>query len=218
MTTKEQNNTSVVYGSMQCVLVPIDEYETLKKENMKLKTQIYELEHHADIFRQTIARDKETIDILRKENQELREKLDILEKKYNQLEIKYDIMENKNDELLKKINKVENDNLYNKYVIAIQDINSQMELEKVVNYPYALKRLRKYRVNECHYITNEDDDEEKIGRIEILIEKLNNMPKEIKNIFDKKHPKLIETILPYIKSQNKKIDEELSEFIKSWWY
>jgi hypothetical protein len=42
-------------------------------------------------------------------------------------------------------------------------------------------------------------------------------PDEISKLFEKKYPKLLETIKPYIKSQNINISDELLDEINSWW-
>jgi hypothetical protein len=44
------------------------------------------------------------------------------------------------------------------------------------------------------------------------------MPNEIKNIFNKKYPKLLENIIGYIEPQNKKISsKENEEKVRDWW-
>jgi chromosome segregation ATPase len=126
---------SLLSHSTTCAIIPINEYELLKKEhselkkeNSDLKNQIYTLEHNADIFRETISKNKEELEILREENKELKEKLKKLEKDY--IEIKKDYSELKQEYLNinDKLNKIENDKLYNKYMIAIQDLNRILEL------------------------------------------------------------------------------------------
>ena len=47
----------IVHDNIECVIIPKNkhnEYERLKTENNELTNKIIQLEHNADIFRQTI--------------------------------------------------------------------------------------------------------------------------------------------------------------------
>ena len=68
----------VIHVQTKYLMVDEDEYTTLKRENTEYKDQIYRLTQDADIFKQQIATDKETIAILRKENEELKTELSLL--------------------------------------------------------------------------------------------------------------------------------------------
>jgi hypothetical protein len=112
------------------------------------------------------------------------------------------------------MDKLENQQLYEKYIVAIQDINRSDELEKnISNYDVKnkLKKLRNDRVNECHYLNEEDDKRTN------LRDKIINMPVAVKNIFNKKYPKLIDNILPYIAKIITIPSKENNDEIGDWW-
>jgi hypothetical protein len=90
------------HGAIHWVMVEANEYENIKKENSELKNKVFELEHNADIFRQRIASDKETIELLKKENIELKEKLAKLESKVCELEERNNALEISVNKLIAK--------------------------------------------------------------------------------------------------------------------
>jgi hypothetical protein len=123
------------------------------------------------------------------------------------------------EKLENKLNIIELKSIYNKYVIAIQDFNSLEKLETKLqkNDKMNIIKLKKNRIAECHYINNDDDQELSNDKITILLNKLTTMDIQIKNMFDKKYPNLIDSILPFIKSNNTLLSQDNLDIINDWW-
>ena len=120
---------------------------------------------------------------------------------------------------LHKLNIIELKSIYNKYVIAIQDFNSFEKLETKLqkNDKINIIKLKKNRIAECHYINNDDEEELTNHKLIILLNKLTTMDIQIKNMFDKKYPNLIDSILPFIKYNDTLLSQDNLDIINDWW-
>src|SRR3989338_6335333 len=125
-----------------------------------------------------------TIDELKKENKQLKIRLELLEQ-----QLKESLR--KNEENLKKTEKLENKvqilmarSQFDKFVIAIQDLNSHYRLEdnepSIRNY---LINLMDDRVNGCHYLKRGLSQDELDYRINIFIEKFIEREEDVLELF-----------------------------------
>jgi len=231
--------TYIVVASDGSQYIQKSEYDKVKQENYELHTKIFNLTANQQTLHDTIknrdeiilARDK-TIEELQKENNILKIRIKELEDKISKLELdnkslntKIDILEKDNrtikednKEIHKQLTKMMNKSIFNKYTKAIQDVNRLEQFEKQLNNPRYMIQLREDRVDECHYINDNDTSDEQKKKMNILYEKINNMTNEIKNMFNRRYPNLINNIssmIPYdntvIMTQNEKDD------INEWW-
>jgi len=190
--------------------VSSDEYDKVVSENIELRAKIIEISQNERILNEIIEGNKKTIEELKKENDLLKEKLTKFEKD-NQLS---------ND----RIKKLENKQIYEKYIVAIQDINRLYKLESVLKNDgdivasKRLKHLRQDRVGSFHYIyENEDTVDETQYKINLLHKKLISIPEDIKTIFDTEYENLIDIVIDRINTQSVKIDDDDKDFINKWW-
>ena len=164
----------------------------LNTENMSLKDKINNLE--LIVFKQT-----HEINELKPENKALKTEI-------NELKIE-------NRELRTDINEMKSRELYKKYLVAIQDINHLDQLENVVPI---LKKVRRERMQECHYIYDDDTPTDMNNRRTILLDKLQNMPVDVQNIFNNRYPTLLRDIMQYIAPNpvivNKQDEKEINYF------
>jgi len=117
--------------------------------------------------------------------------------------------------------KILNDNQYNRFLIAIQDMNRECQLEKNIDIKYnkQLRKLRNERNTESHYIiATEDTEQEKITKIYILGQYLNTMNKEVYDRFNKRYNGLIECLRNYIDNMNilNVLQEDIEEMEIYW--
>src|SRR3989338_4144698 len=220
-------------------IVDIMEYEGITRENVNLKNKISMLEEdkkdlssrisimstNERILKETeeklqeIIKNKDmTIDELKKENKQLKIRLELLEQ-----QLKESLR--KNEENLKKTEKLENKvqilmarSQFDKFVIAIQDLNSHYRLED--NEPSIrndLINLRDDRVNGCHYLKRGLSQDELDYRINIFIENFKDMDDDVVELFEDIYPGFLDNFEPLISSINKKIPEKQRKIINKWW-
>lgn len=106
-----------------------------------------------------------------------------------------------------ELDKEKNKRLFNKFMIAFQDINRLEKLESIIP---SIFNLRINRNEQCHYINDNDTPSEIIDKRTILLDKKINMPSGVKSMFDKKYPSLLKDIEPYI-AQNPSVPSQQSE-------
>lgn len=202
-----------------------DEHQKLKQENDELRIQLAEMRGQKIALEEQLTQKQFTIEELKKENTKLQQKIQELEDKNEALDRKVNIIIGENNEL-----KLER--LKSKYLEAIQDANSFGDLECEINIKYknALRRLRKNRVAEHHYIIYDkkhpdayDDTPEEINyKIKVLLDKLRCMPIEIIRSFDKKFGdglinELINTIQKiYDGHKNEPSQEDCQDIMEYW--
>ena len=197
-------NNQLNFGITFC---STSELNTLKRENELLLFRISELTKDKDILQHVILNKDKTIDELKEENKKLNNRISELE---NNLFLLKD-----------RLNRIENKSLYNKYMIAIQDINSLEQLEQYQHIGNDLKRLRRHRIGDCHYIdmNNIKNDPDFINDQRfVLFEKIDNMPFDIMQMFNKKYPNLLNNIKPYIINNTftKPIQQNYDDILE-WW-
>ena len=149
------------------------------------------------------------IEELKKENQELKKEIQELKKE--------------NQELKLELKYLKFDKIKYKIITAIQDINSDYNLEKITIIKKSLFKLRKYRNNYNHYIDEDNDkyesDCKKLYLLYRLKELTNDEKTIINNIFTKDED-LINEIIKYLDiniNKNIEINEDILFDIESWW-
>lgn len=210
--------------------VPETEYNKILNENINLKLKISELYNNEENLKETIKINILTIKQLNEENIMLKQKIQELEENMTKQNIKINDQNIKINELSDKLNLIESKNIFNKFVIAIQDLNSSEKLETKLSKNdkiniiadrhirlYEAIKLKKNRISECHYINNDDEDDLLNDKIIVLLNKLENMDESIKNMFNKKYPNLINSILHDITRDKTLLSQDNLEIINDWW-
>jgi uncharacterized coiled-coil protein SlyX len=141
------------------------------------------------------------ISSLQKKLQELESTIKIQNTKINNIEetikkqdINIKTQESKINNLEERLTKQEQRQLFNKYVIGIQDINALEQLETKLADASELVKLHKDRIDGCHYINDKYSNNEKAIRINLLIDKLTNIPENIKELFEDEYPHLLDEL------------------------
>ena len=117
-----------------------------------------------------------------------------------------------------RLTKQEQHQLFNKYVIGIQDFNEFEKLETKLACSSELKNLHNDRIDGCHYINKKYSDNEKAIRINLLIDKLDNIPENIKELFEDEYPGLLDELKPVLIKHDITIED--TRFMKksnNWW-
>lgn len=208
-----------------CVINQI-EYNNLIKENIELKTKILQLYDNERTFRQLIETKDRTIEELKNENIELRQRLETLEKKYNILEdehnklkSRYNILELKHNILESKLEEMFHRDAINKFIIAIQDTNRLIGLDTMVDLQTKteLLKLKKKRINGCHYLNNNDNTALVNDKRTVLLDKINNINPEVEKVFNHKYPNLLANIKRYIVTTPTNPLQNVLDDIDEWW-
>ena len=212
--------------------VQSDEYDKVLNENIMLKAKIAELYTTINQLHETIKTDKLTIDLLKEENEMLKEKIKSLEDKIlkqdiiiqelktENVQLKEEIKELKaeNVQLKSDINDLKLKDVYNSYIMAIQDTNSYQRLELTLpKHKKNLNKLRRNRNVSCHYIEEKEDEMLKTNKLYVLYDKLINMDTLLRSKFDKEFPYLIQDLIQYIEPLKTVPSEDELENISYWW-
>ena len=180
-----------------------------------------------DAFCDTIDYDNKdkVISSLQKKLKELESTIKIQTTKINNLEetikkqdINIKTQESKIHNLEERLTKQEQRQLFNKYVIGIRDINALEQLETKLADASELMKLHKDRIDGCHYINDKYSNNEKAIRINLLIDKLNNIPENIKELFEDEYPQLLDELKAVLVKRDSVIED--ARFIKksnNWW-
>jgi len=126
--------------------------------------------------------------------------------------------ESKINNLEKRLTKQEQRQLFNKYVIGIQDINALEQLETKLADATELVKLHKDRIDGCHYINDKYSNNEKAIRINLLIDKIINIPENIKELFEDEYPHLLDELKAVLVKRDSVVED--TRFIKksnNWW-
>jgi len=192
----------------------IASYNSLYLEYKKEITNNNILTKQLGLQIQTIEDLRNQIIQLQKDNESLKElillqnnKINEQDNRINDLTNEIAILKYANDKQMEKL-------LYCKYIMAIQDINAKDKLESKIPI---LKNLRSHRNDVSHYLlatftTNEIDQ-----CIFVLLDKLINMPSNIKTKFDKLYPGMIDSLKTEIKQPNIILSNSDEEYINEWW-
>ena len=180
-----------------------------------------------DAFCDTIDYDNKDkiISSLQKKLKELESTIKIQTTKINNLEetiktqdINIKTQESKINKLEERLTKQEQRQLFNKYVIGIQDINALEQLETKLADASELMKLHKNRIDGCHYINDKYSNNEKAIRINLLIDKLTNVPENIKELFEDEYPQLLDELKAVLVKRDSVVED--ARFIKksnNWW-
>ena len=180
-----------------------------------------------DAFCDTIDYDNKdkVISSLQKKLRELESTIKIQNTKINNLEetiktqdINIKTYESKINKLEERLTKQEQIHLFNKYVIGIQDINALEQLETKLADASELMKLHKDRIDGCHYINEKYSNNEKAIRINLLIDKLTNVPENIKELFEDEYPQLLDELKAILVKRDSVVED--ARFIKksnNWW-
>jgi chaperonin cofactor prefoldin len=233
-------------------LVDYIEYQNLIKENIRLATQVDELQKNlqknlsvsqtclsCNVYKSSgikipteLVTNSEKLkkenDELKKENESLKKRIDVLEKENKELSKRINIIEQENEILKKDKFDRDSEKMYNKYVVAIQDYYKFTQFDNSNMDPSIkelLIELRQDRVQECHYIADKDKEQpsDKYSqyvevRKMILVNKLCNIPKHIKEMFDAEYPNLIDEITQNIATiPISSIDAHILNKTNKWW-
>lgn len=222
------------------IAVNATEYTILKNENIELKTKILEITKQKDDLMTLIIQKDKTIDELKKENAELKIKLEHLENEiksvkeenimikqkhddlkieHDKLKIEHNELKIEHNELKSNFNKMIHKQMFDKYIIAIQDLNKLEQLESNLDQQTKnnLYKLKSSRINECYYLDNLDSPNLIDDKRTILFDKINNMPNDVKTIFDKRFPNLLNKIMPYIIKKMTTPSQQTIDDINYWW-
>jgi len=124
------------------------------------------------------------------------------------------------------INILENTIIINKIITALQDINSNDQLEKnLYNIKSALYKLKKDRNNHNHYISKCDSNDIINYKKKLLLKYLNDLSSNIKIRINKKYGNcnIIDEIIKYLNTivdennYHSNISENAIEEINDWW-
>ena len=234
------------------ISMPISEYESLKQKLVAAEQQIAILNGNADQLRQTISFNQTQIDLFKQENEKLTDqlefylsKIDKLTKENKELKTQLEIHSEKIDqltekdkesevkieiltyevELLKHVSqKNENTKMMTKLMISMQDLNAEDSLNsfELVQSHQMIRKLKKLRVSECHYIEDIDSLELVKYKKQIIYDKLTTLTSEFKIMFEKKCGKgLIEGIIRHLKNNMSLYSElptqEDHDDANDWW-
>lgn len=206
-------------------------YKALIIENNNLKIQLTGYTIAMSTLINELSEQKAKNQILSeklKDQDELNKKIESLTKENNDLKKlitdqgnKIQTLEKENANLNNRMEKMEMKFLFDKYIIAIQDVNRSNCLEININNKDICKQLKKLRcdrVNECHYLDEENDDHTLINdKKTILVDKINAMPSIVKDMFNKKYPGLLDSVLPCIIINKTIPSQDNINEICGWW-
>jgi len=193
----------------QCaVIVDSDEYKKLCDDNKELNKQIALLNSNDRLLNESVRVNNITIDELREKNKLLAEEIDklLIHLQKSELELK----EIKND-----FNTFKNNSLFKKYLVAIQDYNSIMNID--IKNKITFQRLRKNRIDECHFLNDDDDIVDTNNKLAILLNKLKNIPSEITIKFNKLYPNLLNALKPFVVFDSNDVEETMYNAHSIWW-
>lgn len=188
--------------------------ERLEKENIEMKENIKKQDEHIarqDVrinvleeengkLHEHIKRQDDAISELKKDNAEL--KKDNAELKKDNAELKKDNAELKKDnkKLHSRLDRIEARHMYNRFVIAIQDINRLDKLETLLpaSDSNTLKKLKDNRISDCHFLDDSDSTALKNDKRTVLFDKIQTMSEDVVKMFNKNYPNLLSSVIPYI--------------------
>jgi chromosome segregation ATPase len=197
----------------------------LKEENEKLRESLRHMELRLNKIEEENAELKRENAELRKENAELKRDNIELRKENAELKRDNDELRKENAELRKEnaelrdvVNRMLCKQQYDKLIIAIQDINSHIQMEKLVDSytKNELQKLRHSRNGDCHYIIGCDEYEINVRRT-VLYDKIDQMSEPLKKLFDRRHPKLLENIKSFIVNIRTTPSSDALDEINDWW-
>ena len=188
------------------------ENDKLNKENDILRKDMIIYCENERLLKETIKHNEQTMEELKEENNKLKNEIEQLKKQLNEQETQI-------NKLNKRLDDKESTELFKKYLVAIQDINHEDLLENKLN-PVSkqnLIKLKKNRISDCHYLDNNYTVIEMNERRTFFLDKIQNIPADIKTKFDKMYPKLLEDIEKYIAPRPIILTQQTIDEINLWW-
>ena len=214
-----------------------NEIDQLLRENYELKNRIAIYEGNLAILTANITSKNLEIEILKRENQELREKIKSLENsvKSHEVTIKsHADTINSHEDTIKshglEIRELKINRALESYIIAIQDLNRKKKLESKLAAPVGsqMTRLRKIRLLQCHFIDDNDSEEEILSKYRSIYTHLKSMSTELKNELESRVCKdytnrfFVNSILDYLEKlpsfeSSQSIDDSQQSEIDDFW-
>ena len=185
----------------------------LRAENVELRAENVELRAEIKDLR------AENVE-LRAENIELRAKIKRQDILIGNLEEKIKLECNKSDYMLKLLTDSVNNQLFIKYIIAIQDINKQDSLDSRLDEDTKqnLILLNQERIEGCHYLNRIYSKTVIHERKLAFLTRIQEIPIEIKLMFENSYPTLLTSIENYIKTLEViDISKQTADIIDRWW-
>lgn len=128
---------------------------------------------------------------------------------------------NELEKIEEKFNNYIFNRLYEKYLIAIRDLNHIMKLESLadIDTKKSLESLREYCANNNYYINKNYLQNNKDYIIYIILKKIKEMPNEIKEEINDEYPNVIDYIIQTnIKQESiQNIDPIIIKKVNRWW-
>jgi len=195
-------------------------HSLMYEENISAKAKISELTNIKTELFDALTKKNIDIDNLKEENNKLKIQLEQIQNEMKNINHNYDELKIKHDSLENEIQKIKNDKAFDKFVIAIQDLNREESLEKKVNgkTQKILQELRENRIDECHYINDNDSQQRKDDKRNILYDEIKNMPKALRDMFDKYYPNVLNDIDKYIINKKSTPSQTFVAQINRWFY
>lgn len=204
--------------SSNAILVNSLEYESLQRENLELKTKIFECDKHKLDLINIITQKDKTIEELKKENEILKKMLEEMSKKLDYL-----INKNKIFEALSKLNdcdKLANDSFkreYKKYFNLKKYDNNVPNLGQFIDNPpdsASDKDDYDFWVFFCKKYPNSDNKEFRLIYKKLSSERIQQGAHyDIHNIDENEFDELLKIALPDIYNNNKKLCEDYKKWI-----
>jgi hypothetical protein len=199
-------------------VIKINELKNTYIDNDTKLNDIIDKEHNNILYTFTIDHNID-IKLLKEENIKLKNIINELENKIKEQDIKINKLEIENkeqsikikeqDTKIKeqdiKINKLVNNNYIKKLLYAFQDLNSKESLEKIfkISNSKLIRHLRNNRNEFCHYIYNDDNNNDVLYKEKILYEKLIELDNDQRLLLDKKISKeLVDEIIIFLSNKD----------------
>jgi hypothetical protein len=171
-------------------VIKINELKNTYIDNDTKLNDIIDKEHNNILYTFTIDHNID-IKLLKEENIKLKNIINELENKIKEQDI--------------KINKLVNNNYIKKLLYAFQDLNSKESLEKIfkISNSKLIRHLRNNRNEFCHYIYNDDNNNDVLYKEKILYEKLIDLDNDQRLLLDKKISKeLVDEIIIFLSNKD----------------
>jgi hypothetical protein len=78
-----------------------------------------------------------------------------------------------------------------------------------------LEKLKESRIGISHYLNDKDINVIKQKRV-LLLDKIKNMPEEIKELFEHDYPELLENIIDFICVENVEVKQDTITAVNKW--
>jgi len=211
---------NVMQVGIDLIVINKTEYNKLIDENNELKIKLTLLTNDYKTLEIIKENHVMTIELLKKENAELKSRIEALEQLNLESTSRVGELLTRISTLESEFNKLKNKSLFDKYMIAIQDLYKEEHLKTKINDQTVLKELKYLeddRIENCHYLNRKYSNIDKDGRRYVLNEKIMNMSSDIKQMFALEYPTVLNGITPFIKKNNNVPSDITLEQANRWW-